>query len=218
MDPIGATTSTISMTNGPEEEQLSTDLSLFMSNMQKVDFNRKEQIKAATVTENAKTERFTLELQSEGTDFHTVFKNQLIVVNSSNDLFVHSVVANLAIRGFSLREQVISFFSEKSNCFIAAGKHPIPADAVIPAAELQKNKRLSLKIWPAVKLPETLLLELDSHAKSKAKTAFSTPLNATQRVQSSEVDTGSRSEKGPLVSFSSATSYGKELIHENTIE
>ena len=66
---------------------------------------------------------------------------------------MHSVVANLAIRGFVLREQVISFFSEKANCFIAAGKRPIPADAVIPVSELPGRKRLSLKVWAAEKLP-----------------------------------------------------------------
>ena len=52
-----------------------------MSNMHKVDTNRKEQILAATITDNAKTVRYTIELEADGTDYHTIFKNQVIVVN-----------------------------------------------------------------------------------------------------------------------------------------
>ena len=79
-----------------------------------------------------------------------------------------------------LREQVISFFSEKTNCFIAAGKRPIPAEAVIPACELPKNKRLSLKVWPVKRLPESLVLELDSRAKKPQVLTSSPILTALQ--------------------------------------
>ena len=137
-----------------------------MSNMQKVDIDRKKQIIAATVADYAPTERYILELEAEGTDFQTIFKNQLVVVNSEKDLLLHSIVANLAIRGFVLHEQVISFFSEANNCYIAVGKRPIPAEAIIPASHLPKKKRLKLKVWPTNKLPESLLLDLDSHAKT----------------------------------------------------
>jgi len=89
----------------------------------------------------------------------------LIVVSEEKDLLLHSVLANLAIRGFTLRDQVISYFSETNDCFIAAGKRPIPAEAIIPASELSSRKRLQLKVWPATSLPETLLLELDSRVQ-----------------------------------------------------
>ena len=46
--------------------------------------------------ENIKTERFILELESEGTDFQTVFKNQQVAVNAKNDLKIDSIVAILA--------------------------------------------------------------------------------------------------------------------------
>ena len=93
-----------STANIPEEEQLSTDLSLFMSNMWKIDIDRRKQILAATITENALTETYILELESDGTDFHTIFKNQHIVSNEEGDLLLHSVLANLAIRGFILKD------------------------------------------------------------------------------------------------------------------
>ena len=50
------------------------------------------------------TERFIVELESVGTDFHTVFKNQEVALNAKKDLLIHSIVTNLAIRGFSLRD------------------------------------------------------------------------------------------------------------------
>ena len=45
-----------------------------------------------------------IELESEGTDFHTVFKNQQVALNKDKDLLIQSIVSNLAIRGFVLRE------------------------------------------------------------------------------------------------------------------
>jgi len=74
-DPIEGASSRRSMSDKPLQEQLSTNLSLFMSNMNKVDTDRKKQIEAATITDGAKTERYILELEAEGTDFHTIFKN-----------------------------------------------------------------------------------------------------------------------------------------------
>jgi len=163
-----------------------------MSNMHKVDTNRKEQILAATITDNAKTVRYTIELEADGTDYHTIFKNQVIVVNQNNDLLLHSIMANLAIRGFVLREQVISFYSENSNCFISAGKRPIPAESVIPASELPKNNRLSLKVWPASRLPESMVLELDSRAnRQQVKYAASPILTALRQVSSGDANADS---------------------------
>lgn len=46
-----------------------------MENMRKVDIDRKKQILTATITENASTQCYALELETDGTDFHTVFKN-----------------------------------------------------------------------------------------------------------------------------------------------
>ena len=80
---------------------------------------------------------------------------------------MHSIVANLAIRGFVLKEQVISYFSKKSHSFIAAAKRPIPQDAIIPVDDLETNGRLTLKIWPAEQIPESLLLDLDCRPKPK---------------------------------------------------
>jgi len=58
--------------NGPDEDQLSPDLGLFLNNMQMADTFR------PTEPENKdfEIERLVLELESEGKDFHTVFKNQ----------------------------------------------------------------------------------------------------------------------------------------------
>ena len=98
--------------------------------------------------ENIKTECFILELESEGTDFQTVFKNQQVAVNAKNDLKIDYIVAILASRGFVLKEKVLSYFSKKSQNFIAAAKLPIPHNAIIPFDDIEKNGRLSLKIWP----------------------------------------------------------------------
>ena len=71
----------------PNEEQLNPDLTLFMKNMQKVDAARQIQItspragqqpaqhQTAIMSEDMQTERFVIELEAEGRDFHTVFKN-----------------------------------------------------------------------------------------------------------------------------------------------
>ena len=54
-----------------------------------------------------------IELESVGTDFHTVFKNQQVALDKNKDLLIFSIVQNLAVRGFILDEQVISYFSQE---------------------------------------------------------------------------------------------------------
>lgn len=44
---------------------------------------------------------------------------------------------------------------------MAVAKRPIPVDAVIPADDIEKSARLSLKIWPPELLPESLVVDLD---------------------------------------------------------
>jgi len=111
--------------------------------------------------------KYIIELESEGTDFHTVFKNQLIAINDKNDLLINSIMANLAIRGFVLQNQVLSYYSIKSKSFVAAAKRPIPSDAIIPVDEIEQNGRISLKIWPPEQLPESLLLDLDCRIRPR---------------------------------------------------
>ena len=162
--------------NGPDEEQLNPDLTLFMKNMKSVDIARSNQSNPASNAtpnyDNVETERYVIELESEGTDFHTVFKNQQVGLSKSKDLLVTSIVSNLAIRGFVLREQVISYYSQKYKSYVAAAKRPIPSDAVIPAEDIEKNGRLNLKIWPPEKLPESLLLDLDCRPKPRIDKAL----------------------------------------------
>lgn len=59
------------------------------------------------------TEKLILELESDGTDFHTVFKNQQVAKTLKQDYLIGSIVSNLAIRGFDLKDQIISYFSLK---------------------------------------------------------------------------------------------------------
>ena len=74
-----------------------------MKNMQKVDAARQIQITSPKVTaqpqtnlsDNNQTERFVIELEAEGRDFHTVFKNQQVAVNQNKDLLVSSIISNL---------------------------------------------------------------------------------------------------------------------------
>ena len=40
------------------------------------------------VSDEVFTERLILELESEGTDFHTVFKNQQVTLNSQKDYLI----------------------------------------------------------------------------------------------------------------------------------
>ena len=220
--------------NGPDEEQLNPDLTLFMKNMQKVDAARqmlspRAKPQQTMLCEDIQTERFVIELESEGTDFHTVFKNQQVAVNQNKDLLIHSIVANLKIRGFILNEQVISYFSVKTKSFVAAAKRPIPTEAVIPGDDIEKNGRLTLKIWPPEKLPESLLMDLDCRPKSRTSqnlnnnvlNMFKDGLNGHHNavlldatLKSSHEDSVNKA----LLSLSSGTSYGKEVIYENTIE
>lgn len=80
-----------------------------------------------------------------------------------------------------------------------------------------------MKIWPAERLPESLLFELDSRSSLRpqrdhlpviaADPAASgiAQIEATLRSSCSNLDQA-------LLSLSSGTSYGKEPIAENTIE
>jgi len=92
--------------------------------------------------------KFVIELESQGTDFHTVFKNQNISMTENKDLLVNSIVRCLDVRGFVLKEQIISYFSRKAKCFVAVAKRPIPSNAIIPGDDIDKDGRLTLKIWP----------------------------------------------------------------------
>ena len=44
---------------------------------------------------------------------------------------------------------------------MAVAKRPIPADAIIPAEDIEKSGRLTMKIWPPEHLPESLVVDLD---------------------------------------------------------
>ena len=66
---------------------------------------------------------------------------------------------------------MISYFSEAKNCFVAVGKRPIPAEAIIPVAELPRRKSLALKVWPATNVPDHILKELSMHVKAQSSTA-----------------------------------------------
>ena len=61
--------------NAQSEEQLSNDIALFMKNMRMVDAARRAQSPVDTAGLEDCQERFVIELESQGTDFHTVFKN-----------------------------------------------------------------------------------------------------------------------------------------------
>lgn len=88
-----------------------------MANMKQVDLARslsKSSVhvsQAAASLSGAQQVVLTIELESEGTDFHTVFRNQKVALNRNKDLLIASIVRNLATRGFVLQEQVISYFS-----------------------------------------------------------------------------------------------------------
>ena len=84
-----------------------------------------------------KCELYVIELESEGSDFSTVFKNQPIALNHSQDLLIQSIMTNLKARGFVLNdEQFISYFSAKTKNYIAAAKNPIHSDATIPKSDI----------------------------------------------------------------------------------
>ena len=106
---------------------------------------------------------------------------------------------------------------------MAVAKRPIPTDAVIPADDIDKNGRLTLKIWPPEHLPESLVVDLDCQPKPKVS---SSPVvgNVKDAAANGILDAtikssfeGSAANHG-LPSLSSGTSYGKEPVYENTIE
>ena len=137
---------------------------------------------------------------------------------------MNSIMTILEVRGFVLREQVISYFSRKVKSYVAVAKRPIPADAVIPADDIDKSGRLTLKIWPPEHLPESLVVDLDCQPKPKT---IASPLRGNGKdsggngildatIKSSFEGTGGANHGLP--SLSSGTSYGKEPVYENTIE
>ena len=78
-----------------------------MRNMKKIDEARNMPSpgrKGQQLPTDAPTARFTIELESEGKDFHIVFKNQEVALSATKDLVLQSIVTTLAIRGFVLRE------------------------------------------------------------------------------------------------------------------
>ena len=168
------------------------------------------------------TERLVLELESEGTDFHTVFKNQQVNINVEKDLLISSIVTSLAIRGFDLKDQVISYFSRKEKTFVAAAKRPISAKAVIPSEDIEKNGRLTLKIWPSHKLPEALLIDLNCQPRPRmATTHLINALmgdNGGALLEATLKSSNDGSVNQALLSLSSGTSVGKELRCDNTLE
>ena len=210
----------------PNEEQLNPDLTLFMKNMQKVDAARQIQITSPKATaqphsnlsDNNQTERFVIELEAEGRDFHTVFKNQQVAVNQNKDLLVSSIVSNLKIRDFVINEQIISYFSIKKKNFIAVAKKPIPHDAIIPSDDIEQNGRLTLKIWSPETIPESLLMDLDCRPKPQNTTNAHHVLNMFNKESMLKVPKMDASLKSSydatankaLNSLSSGTSYGKE--------
>ena len=55
-----------------------------------------------------------------------------------------------------MKEQVISYFSKRTQNFMAAAIRPIPQGAIIPFSDLNKKSKIHIKIWPSE-------LILDSH-------------------------------------------------------
>jgi hypothetical protein len=109
---------------------------------------------------------------------------------------------------------VISYFSNKKQQFVAAAKRPIPIGAVIPADDLEKSGRITLKIWPPQKLPEALVVDLDCRPRPKLPT--SALINALRDGNSTLIDGSLRSSfdgsiNQALQSLSSCTSVGREI-------
>ena len=122
-----------------------------------------------------------------------------------------------------MSEQVISYFSAKSNNFVAAAKRPIPNEAIIPGDDIEKNGRLSLKIWPPEKLPESLLMDLDCRPKQRRPSQNDNNPSPNQYKNTALLDVTLKSShedsvNKALFSLSSGTSIGKEAVYENTIE
>ena len=158
-----------------------------------------------------------IELEAEGRDFHTVFKNQQVAVNQNKDLLVSSIVSNLKIRDFVINEQIISYFSIKKKSFVAVAKKPIPHDAIIPSDDIEKNGRLTLKIWSPETIPESLLMDLDCRPKPQNNTNNNHVLNMFKegmlkvpKMDASLKSSYDASANKALNSLSSGTSYGKE--------
>ena len=60
-----------------------------------------------------------------------------MAINGYKDLLILSIVSRLATRKYFLGDRVLSFYSIKTENFIAVAKLPIPSDAVIPVEDLR---------------------------------------------------------------------------------
>ena len=79
-----------------------------------------------------------------------------------------------------------------------------------------------MKIWPAERLPESLLFELDSGPAMRPERGHLPVINDPAASGIAQIEATLRSSCSnldqALLSLSSGTSYGKEPIAENTIE
>lgn len=96
---------------------------------------------------------------------------------------------------------------------MAAAKRPIPIRAIIPGDDVEKNGRLTLKIWPPNRIPETLVV--DVHGRPVLNDIITTQNAAMEGTIRSSYE---ESLNKALRSLSSGTSVGKEARGENTIE
>ena len=90
-----------------------------------------------------------------------------MAINGNKDLLILSIVSSLVTRGYFLGDRVLSFYSIKTENYIAVAKLPIPYDAVIPVEDLRQDGRLHLKIWPASHLPKSVLLQVPNRIKAR---------------------------------------------------
>ena len=50
---------------------------------------------------------------------------------------------------------------------MAVAKRPVPLDAIIPADDIEKSGKITLKIWPPEHVPESLVVDLDCQLYTK---------------------------------------------------
>lgn len=86
---------------------------------------------------------------------------------------------------------------------------------MIPGDDVESNGRLTLKIWPPNKIPETLVL--DVHGRPVLNEVGSS-YNAAVALDGTLRSSFEESLNKALRSLSSGTSVGKEARCENTIE
>ena len=90
-----------------------------------------------------------------------------MAINNNKDFLIHSIVTRLANRGYFLGDKILSFYSIKTENFIAVAKLPIPLDAVIPVEDLGHDRRIHLKIWPLSHLPNSILISVADRVKMR---------------------------------------------------